>query len=525
MAAGIATALLLALLALPALLWPNEFLRDDSYFYLQIADRIVEGQGSTFHGLTPTNGYHPLWMGGAIAAVAVAGGDREQSLLLVVLLQLLITLGAVLLLYRLCRHMELCSPAIAVAVLMIYLLGTAVYGSEAHLNALMLLAGLVSLWRALQFPRPARWFLTGLLFGLAVLARLDNVFVVLALCGLGAAWNAPRAPAEAFRCAVAGSLGGLLVLGPYLAWNVIAFGHLNPISGAIKSTFPQFAFEFGRLGPVGMLAFPFGLLALLAGLLLDREPRRRVLWLGLGSGVLAHAVYVAGFTDHYTFWPWYYVAGVVTAALFCAWLPGWLADRFATRKAVARLEPLAYLLALAILAAGTARTWLKVLPPIQAGPVAMDLRINTYRWPEEFGRWMKANLPPDSRIFVLDWPGAFAWYSELTVLPMDGLVNDFRYNDELLARGVYGYLCAHGIGYYAGLQLAEGPIEEVPVEAPLYRRAAGVLRLHEDDLVVKAREVVREPDRTLPFALWRLRCPDGATGMPETGAGVRGETS
>jgi hypothetical protein len=85
MAAGIATALLLALLALPALLWPNEFLRDDSYFYLQIADRIVEGQGSTFHGLTPTNGYHPLWMGGAIAAVAVAGGDREQSLLLVVL--------------------------------------------------------------------------------------------------------------------------------------------------------------------------------------------------------------------------------------------------------------------------------------------------------------------------------------------------------------------------------------------------------------------------------------------------------
>ncbi len=35
---------------------------DDSYYYFKIADNIAHGLGSSFDGISPTNGYHPLWL-------------------------------------------------------------------------------------------------------------------------------------------------------------------------------------------------------------------------------------------------------------------------------------------------------------------------------------------------------------------------------------------------------------------------------------------------------------------------------
>lgn len=59
---------LFACVAAPVLAWrstgfPNLFLEDDAYFYLQIAWNIGTGHGSTFDGVSVTNGYHLLWMG------------------------------------------------------------------------------------------------------------------------------------------------------------------------------------------------------------------------------------------------------------------------------------------------------------------------------------------------------------------------------------------------------------------------------------------------------------------------------
>src|SRR6201992_2723619 len=37
-------------------------LQDDCFYYLQVARNIASGHGSTFNGLTLTNGYQPLWL-------------------------------------------------------------------------------------------------------------------------------------------------------------------------------------------------------------------------------------------------------------------------------------------------------------------------------------------------------------------------------------------------------------------------------------------------------------------------------
>jgi hypothetical protein len=502
-----AVALWLIVLQLtPALLRPSEFVQDDSYFYLQIADNIVAGHGSTFHGITPTNGYHPLWMAGVVAADFLAAGDRDLTLRLVVAIQALLALATAAMFQRLARHMGLRYWLAGLAVILCYLLGTGLYGSEAHLNAMLLVVSLLGIWDALGTRRSSSWFRCGVVLGLAILARLDNIFIAAALGAAAVLYGGWQDAALVARRALSIAFGVILIVAPYLVANYLEFGHLMPISGAIKSTFPAFRFDAGRLGTMGALTLPFGVLALVIGFWLDRSRERRVLWLGLGGGVVAHAVYVAGFTDHYTFWAWYYVAGVLAASLCVAWVPGWLAERLPSGRLASLIDPLALVLTILLLMAGCIRAWLKAYSPPAIGPYVVDIRINEYRWPEEFAAWLGTHLPAGTRVFVRDWPGAIAWRSGLSLLPMDGLVNDFRYNDELLALGTMRYLCAHRIRYFFGLLDEVGEDGELPVIAPLYRRSASPLVLRPENIVVRVRDVVTRPAEALPYALWRLDC-------------------
>ena len=55
---------------------PNRwFIRDDAYYYYKVAQNISEGHGSTFDGIHPTNGYHPLWLLICIPIFALARFD------------------------------------------------------------------------------------------------------------------------------------------------------------------------------------------------------------------------------------------------------------------------------------------------------------------------------------------------------------------------------------------------------------------------------------------------------------------
>jgi len=55
--------------------WLVHRLPDDAYYYLEIGHRIAHGQGATFDGLNPTNGFHPLWQLLVTALASVFSGD------------------------------------------------------------------------------------------------------------------------------------------------------------------------------------------------------------------------------------------------------------------------------------------------------------------------------------------------------------------------------------------------------------------------------------------------------------------
>src|SRR6267142_3626634 len=308
--------LVAAAYVLPPQLAPRRFPTDDSFFYLQVARNIAAGRGSTFNQVTPTNGYHPLWMGPCVVAEAAAGGDRDLALRIVFAIQAALAAGSIALFWLAARSLGIQSPLLPLPLLAAFFL-TGMYGSEAHINGFFLLASLLRLIRHLGAPSRRNALLLGLCLGLVFLARLDNIFFVAAAAGT-AAWSTARSPAARAAALAWIALPALALALPYFAWNVAVFGHVVPISGAIKSTFPHARPDLRNLGTLGLITLAGAVAACLY--LARGAARLRRLTLGpLAAGVLAHAIYIVVYTDHNTHWSWYYVAGVISLA-FLIWI-------------------------------------------------------------------------------------------------------------------------------------------------------------------------------------------------------------
>lgn len=77
------------------------FTRDDAYYYFKVAQNISEGRGSTFDGINPTNGYHPLWLWVCIPIFALARFDLILPLRILLLVMSGLSAATAVLLYRL----------------------------------------------------------------------------------------------------------------------------------------------------------------------------------------------------------------------------------------------------------------------------------------------------------------------------------------------------------------------------------------------------------------------------------------
>lgn len=77
------------------------FTRDDAFYYYKVAQNVSEGRGSTFDGINPTNGYHPLWMWVCVPIFALARFDLILPLRILLLVLSLFSAATGILLYRL----------------------------------------------------------------------------------------------------------------------------------------------------------------------------------------------------------------------------------------------------------------------------------------------------------------------------------------------------------------------------------------------------------------------------------------
>jgi len=266
----------------------------------------------------------------------------------------------------------------------------------------------------------------------------------------------------------------------------LTFGHLVPISGALKSSFPALSVQLDQL----FLYREIGLLAV-AALVWTAVKRRE---LDAGVGILA----------------WGFFGQLLYMLLFLKWAP------FAY-YIVALGLPLSAL-ALGHLFGGTLRgriKWQRAVVVAATVAVVAGQTISWTRTDYGFQRstyqaalWAAANTPPDA-VFAMRDSGIFGYFCERSCINLDGLVNDYDYQ-RVISAGLLGeYLKTEGVNYFVHHALPsdiEDSYEELEFIVPgrLYGgRSTYVLR--------RADEVFRtEPYRygyastRLTLAIWKI---------------------
>jgi hypothetical protein len=403
--------MVLCFLALTSLVWflfPENFIADDSYFYLVIARNTALDSVQSFSGVYPTNGVHPAWQWlVSLASMVVGALDPDllwQSRTLLFLPVVCLLVGTVQL-SRIARFLALHVPT-CLLIMAGYLSVFGVLFSEAHLYYVST-TWLLSL-ALVQGSSGRRTALLGLASAGVLLSRLDSVFLVAVFYVWY--WRSERSVKPPV---LSGIVCAAVVL-PYLVWNHVSYGSILPISGWLKSSFPAISWKLLRHGGLLQLGFAgyriaLGILPLLGAAVLLvifrhrlRSSSRSILWVPLG-GCLLHFVYTALFTTSHSYWPWYYVLPMLSFALAA----GLLVQESVQAHRRSWATTLCFGLLILAFAAdkiGAGRD----VHPAKSAPLRMakDLGVT------------------DKVILVSDYPGYLAFYSRNSVIAADMLTGN-----------------------------------------------------------------------------------------------------
>jgi hypothetical protein len=219
-------------------------LGDDPFYYFTIARSFAHGQGFTFDGVEPTNGFHPLWMAVLVPIFRVPA-TRAGAVHAVLTLSALFDAIGVYVLFRLLRTLGV-AIAVAAAVVGLYvaspvLLSTSgpMNGLETALNVALTSTVLLWYWRARSSDAASRSVSLplGLSSGLLLLARTDNAVLLLALYAQ-LLWVARRERGRRRAVMAAGALA-LGMLAPWVAWCQLRFGSPVAVSGRAAAYFTR----------------------------------------------------------------------------------------------------------------------------------------------------------------------------------------------------------------------------------------------------------------------------------------------
>ena len=441
--------------------WPR--FEDDAFYYLVIARNAAAGHGFTMDGIALTNGFQPLWMWALVGVAWLTRGDTQLFFASVqgVVVALFCTMGA--LLYGFLRdRFGLRAALVGIGVLLVPpFMHVPVSGLESGIAILIAVLLVRELWAggALEHAAPRlRDARVGVLVGLLLLARLDAIFLALALVlevallGLYAAsgsfgarlWQTLRRGLWMFGPAA-------LLVAPYLVWNFTRFGHWVPISGALKSS-------HGELGwmPENIPA-SFQALALLClagtAVAFARPGDRRLgrILLPLSLGMVLHTLHTIVLMRWAVF-AWHYALFIPLGAISAALLFRRVEEHAPLALSRAAVGAVALLLA--------AAQWRGVT----------RLHFDFTPATREAGEWVAGALPREAILGMKD-SGAFTYFSERAVVNMDGVANSFEYEETLCRGELAKYLADHRVSYvaqHAAPEARDGTYREMVMTYPCH---------------------------------------------------------
>ncbi|MEW5757421.1 MAG: hypothetical protein AB1810_14085 [Pseudomonadota bacterium] len=431
------------------------FFSDDAYYYFNVARNIVAGNGSSFDGYNLSNGYHPLWMLTILPIYYFTASSPELALKLILLLQTLLTIAT----FWMCWIFVSRQTTTHLGLIALLALGIfaspwvlAFNGLESSLVLCISFAILV-LDRQHDFlsetaPTSTK-LLLGVMLGLLVLARLDSAFVVIALSIYMLIFSHRRTNQvkKVFvlcREYLATIIAFFIVTAPYFIWNHTYFGHLSPISGMLKSSFPiphiSLSFNAGAL-PY-LLTFAASIIWAAASLLHPNGYLRRILlseptvpvknpliivfWLGC----LIHVTWTLLFMQ-WGVYQWHFAFYIPALVLFlvagAAKITTLLNNSPAIRLANLSMMSLA-ILGYSLLVYADKSSHLE------------------YRY--QAALWAKQHTAPTDT-FALSDAGVFAYFSERSTINLDGLINSYEFQEAIKSHTLDGFFARKNLRYVA----------------------------------------------------------------------------
>ena len=213
----------------------NGALCDDAFYYFQIAKHAAAGRGFSFDGVHATNGFHPLlaWLSVPVFAVF----DQPWLPVRIVIAMLALATAATgYVLYRVGRAIGEERGGELMTLLFLLSPYTWILPLRGCEGALVVLCVALATWQAArtrEFDAGAAAKL-GALVGLCGLARTETIFFAIGMFAwLGMRTRQPRALLAFVAAAV-------LVVSPWLVWNLARFGTIIQVSGAAKAAFHHY---------------------------------------------------------------------------------------------------------------------------------------------------------------------------------------------------------------------------------------------------------------------------------------------
>ena len=469
-------------------------LPDDAWYYTSIARHIAAGTGSTFDGIHPTNGYHPLWMI-VLSTLRMVTGAVDVLLLarLVATLQLLLGACAATMHALLCWRV-LRSAAATAVLLALHATPFVVYGMTDGMESGLLQLALAGIfWGAIAFKPftgelTPRVFAFGAIVSLAVLARLDVGLLAVALTcvALPTQSGARRAMVIAFPCAI--------MIPLYLFMNAMHFDSLLPISARLKSTFPDFHFN-GIALRTHIIPICAGLMTIAMTAVNSRRVTDRDLRLVMRGGAIflaLHLIHTIFFT-HWGIQRWH----------FTAYWPLLLWQLILTPRIIARAGYVLPAIALVSIASQVSFFWKRTERAFQ---------VQSYR----AALWARENIPAGRLIGMSDCGTFGAFYGD-GVINLDGVVNNAAYQTALKEKGIRGYANDVGISYIAHHAVieADSGAKKTDGALPPYEYAAhshlggeqhtSTLALRPLDEVYRAEPYNDGTGKPKVFVIWKRR--------------------
>lgn len=221
----------------------GDLLSDDGYYYFEIARNAALGQGFTFDGLHPTNGFHPLWAWLLIPFFEIFSDSVWAPIRCAQVLAAIFTACTGILMMRVCRQRK--HPLAGEVAAFLWLMNPLTWvlsfrGLEGPLNICLLILSFLCLDRIRQRKHYSSLdaALMGLLVGMCLLARTDNIFwLASVVVVLSIDLVRLRRGTEILSKGTIFGVFTLGVLSPWLAWNLSTFGTVVQTSFEAKKMF------------------------------------------------------------------------------------------------------------------------------------------------------------------------------------------------------------------------------------------------------------------------------------------------